>query len=100
MERIRRAQGTRSPRPPGSLTAEALSGFDGEVQALDNLKLAQCAKLAGAPMDAGAGLDLLKKVGDPVRAGEPLFRIHAEEQADMGYAWDYWQRHPEMVQVG
>jgi len=29
-------------------------------------------------VDLGAGLDLLKKVGDDVKEGEPLFRIHAE----------------------
>ena len=36
----------------------------GPSAAIDNLRLARLARLAGAPMDKGAGVDLLKKVGD------------------------------------
>lgn len=100
MRRIIAAQGARMPKPPGAITREAVAGASGTVTSLDNQKLAKLAKLAGAPADAGAGIDLLKKVGDAVRAGEPLLRIHAEEEADMGFAWDYWQRHSEMVVLG
>ena len=38
---------------------------------------ARLARLAGAPADKGAGVDLIKKVGDRVERGEPLYRIHA-----------------------
>ncbi|MEW6757675.1 MAG: thymidine phosphorylase, partial [Acidobacteriota bacterium] len=76
-----------------------LAPRSGRVKVLANHLVAKCAKLAGAPLDLGAGLDLLKKVGDGVREGEPLFRIHAEQEADLGFAWEYWERHPEMLVV-
>ncbi len=100
MRAIIAAQGARVPAAqPGKLTAEGLAPKAGRVAAIANHVVAKCAKLAGAPVDLGAGLDLLKKVGDEVRQGEPLFRIHAEQEADLGFAWEYWQRHPEMVVV-
>ena len=38
------------------------------------------------PMDKGAGVDLLKKLGDPVEKGEPLYRIHAQFPADFRFS--------------
>jgi thymidine phosphorylase len=58
----------------------------GLVTAIDNLRLARVARLAGAPQCPGAGVDLLRKVGDPVRQGEPLYRIHAETAAELAFA--------------
>ena len=54
--------------------------------AIDNQQMAHIARLAGAPMDKGAGVDLYKKVGDKVRRGEPLYAIHAEFDADFTFA--------------
>ncbi len=81
------AQG-RNPHPPapGHLVEAVPSAVDGRVTAIDNLRIARIARLAGAPMDKGAGIDLLRKLGDSVRAGEPLYRIHAEFPADFGFA--------------
>ena len=59
---------------------------DGTVAAIDNLQMAHIARLAGAPMDKGAGVDLYKKVGDKVHQGEPLYAIHAEFDADFSFA--------------
>jgi len=59
---------------------------DGTVAAIDNLQMARIARLAGAPMDQGAGVDLYRKVGDPVRRGEALYAIYAEHDADFRFA--------------
>jgi thymidine phosphorylase len=99
MERIIQAQGPNPPRALGERVLEAKAAKAGRLSFMDNHKIAKCAKLAGAPTDRGAGVDLLKKVGDALAEGETLFRIHAEEEADLGYAWDYWLRHPEMVSI-
>ncbi len=48
--------------------------------------MAHIARFAGAPMDKGAGVDLFKKLGDSVKKGEPLYRIHAEFPADFNFA--------------
>lgn len=81
------AQGRRSDPPgPGRLVHEVRAAADGTVQAIDNLRLARIARLAGAPQLPGAGADLLKKLGDPVRRGDVLYRIHAEVEADLVFA--------------
>lgn len=89
MERIITAQGpaTRAVKP-GSRIKEACAARDGFVTAIDCFRIARIARLAGAPTDRGAGLDLLKRVGDPVRSGEPLFRMHAEDPFEFAAACD------------
>jgi len=99
MERIVQAQGPNPAKAVGERVLEAKVAKGGRLSFMDNQKIAKCAKLAGAPTDVGAGIDLLKKAGDAVADGEPIFRIHAEEEADLGYAWDFWLRHPEMVGI-
>ncbi|MFM8377671.1 MAG: thymidine phosphorylase, partial [Phenylobacterium sp.] len=59
---------------------------DGVVTGVDYLRIARIARLAGAPTDPGSGLDLLKRRGETVRRGEPLFRLHAEDPADFALA--------------
>jgi thymidine phosphorylase len=70
----------------GTLTCDITATDSGVVTEIDNLSLARIARLAGAPMDKGAGVLLLKKIGDPVQAGEALYRIYAEFNADFDFA--------------
>lgn len=89
MQAIIDAQGRRADPPTlGTLTHEVCAPRDGIVRAIDNLQLAQVARLAGAPQVPGAGVDLLCKVGDPVLQGVPLYRIHAQYPADLNFARD------------
>ena len=87
MERLIAAQGPSPPPPaPGPLHHEVCAPCEGRVVAIDCHRIARIARLAGAPMDKGAGIDLLRKTGDAVGAGEPLYRIHAQSDAGLGYA--------------
>ncbi|GIX31588.1 MAG: putative thymidine phosphorylase [Porticoccaceae bacterium] len=87
MEAIIEAQGRQTRTfAPGRLTAEITAPRSGYVAAIDNLAMARIARLAGAPMDKGAGVRLFKKLGDPVERGEPLYRIHAEFRSDFAFA--------------
>jgi len=54
--------------------------------AIDNYQLARIARLAGAPLDLNAGVDLLMKLGNEVQQGEALYRIQAEFPADFRFA--------------
>ena len=63
-----------------------VSATDGTVRAIDCYRLSRIARLAGAPMDKGAGIDLLKKIGDSVEAGEPLYRIYSCVESDFQFA--------------
>lgn len=84
------AQGARDfdpERPPlARLSFEVTAPRDGVVTGIDNLQIARIARLAGAPKVAGAGVDLARKLGEPVRAGEPLYRVYAEYPADRDFA--------------
>ena len=71
---------------PGPISYEVTADRDGVVTAIDNYLVARVARIAGAPMDKGAGVDLLKKLGEPVEKGEALYRVHAEFPADFKFA--------------
>ena len=70
----------------GPLVADICAETSGYITGIDNFQLARIARLAGAPLDARAGVDLLKKQGDAVEQGETLYRIHAEFNADFVFA--------------
>jgi thymidine phosphorylase len=90
MNQIIDAQGRRpfawSAPPVAPLSFEVTAPRDGVVTAIDNLAVARVAQLAGAPKVAGAGIDLLHRLGETVRAGEALYRVHARYDADLDYA--------------
>jgi thymidine phosphorylase len=87
MRAIIDAQGARDPsRKVGGLCNVIHAERDGSISSIDNQQMARIARLAGAPMDKGAGVDLYRKVGNKVRRGEPLYAIHAEFAADFAFA--------------
>lgn len=87
MNEIIKAQGEKLiDLQPGQLCYEICAGRNGVVTHIDNFQTAKIARIAGAPMEKKAGVDLLKKLGDKVAKGEPLFRIHAEFEADFLFA--------------
>lgn len=87
MEQIVALQGRNAmPRTPAPLVEEVCSPSAGVVTQIDNYQMARIARLAGAPIDKGAGVDLLKKLGDTAEQGEPLYRIHARFPADLEFA--------------
>ncbi len=90
MDAIIRAQGARpfdhNAPPLGGLSLEVVADADGVVTGIDNLQIARIARFAGAPKVVGAGVDLFRKLGDPVRAGEPLYRVHAAYPSDLEFA--------------
>jgi thymidine phosphorylase len=87
MERLIAAQGPSGLAIAASTSGEeVLAPHDGVVTAIDCLRIARIARMAGAPAFKGAGVDLLKKTGDTARRGEPLYRIHATLPTDLGFA--------------
>jgi len=87
MNAIIDAQGRRrEPLEAAPLTYDVIAPTAGAVVAIDNLRIARVARMAGAPQVRGAGIDLFKKLGDNVTAGEPLYRVHARFEADLRFA--------------
>jgi len=70
----------------GKLQYDVPAPEAGVVTAIDNYQMARIARYAGSPMDKGAGVDLFKKLGDPVKKGESLYRVYAEFPADFKFA--------------
>ncbi|MBU0498754.1 MAG: thymidine phosphorylase family protein [Gammaproteobacteria bacterium] len=95
LEAIIQAQGANTEMAlPGRLHHPVEAAKAGWVTVIDNLQLARIARLAGAPMDKGAGVDLHRKLGDRVRKGEPLYSIHAEFPADFEFAIQAARQNP------
>lgn len=89
MERLIDAQGRAGAGlSAGSLRHEIKAPKGGRVASIDCERIARIARHAGAPLDKGAGIDLLHKVGALVRSGEALYRIHANTQAGLDFAAD------------
>ena len=87
MERLIEAQGRQTRKfELGKHQFDVRAPRKGMVRAIDCLRIGRIARLAGAPMDKGAGIDLLKKVGDEVRRDESLYRIYASSQTGLGFA--------------
>ena len=93
MERLIDTQGRNPDRPrPGALTREIRADRSGTVASIDCYRISGIARRAGAPMEKSAGIDLFKQRGDRVERGEPLYRIHAAEAADVAEAAGYAER--------
>jgi thymidine phosphorylase len=93
------AQGGLRTPPAAAHTRPVTATGDGRVAAIDNRRLARVAKLAGAPRDRAAGLLLHARIGDAVRAGEPLFTVHAETAGELAYALAYAESRPRIVEL-
>jgi thymidine phosphorylase len=87
MQRIIDAQGpSNCNNDLGTLTVDICAAGDGVVENIDCLRLNRLARIAGAPIDKGAGILVLKKIGDRVEQGEPLYRIYACEHPEFELA--------------
>ena len=87
MQDIIAAQGASTALPEqAKLQYQVVASATGIVTAIDNLQIAHIARLAGAPMDKAAGIDLHKKLHDPVKKNELLYSLYAEFPADFQFA--------------
>ena len=97
MQAIIRAQGAKPFDPDSPPLApqrfEVTAPAAGVVTGIDNLKLAQVARLAGAPKSPGAGVDVFVRIGDTVRAGQPLYRVYAAYRNELAFAHQASERH-------
>jgi thymidine phosphorylase len=86
MQQIVTAQGASASTAIGPHTHDVVADADAIVGTIDCHRIARLARIAGAPTDKGAGIDLFKKIGDPVQKGEALYRIHAVHPTDFRFA--------------
>lgn len=94
------AQGGFGEPTPAPYTSVSTAGVRGTVLAIDNRRIARIAKLAGAPRERRAGVDLLTVPGERVEAGQPLFEIHAETPGELAWARDFARSGPPPLLIG
>lgn len=83
------AQGGMRQPPSAAHYRPILACNAGIVDRIDNRRLAQIAKLAGAPDDKAAGLDIHVRIGERVMENQPLYTIHAESSGELEYALEF-----------
>jgi putative thymidine phosphorylase len=98
MKQIIRSQGEHDKRYQlGEFHFDVLSPKKGKVSEINSTSINKMARLAGAPVDKGAGMFLDKKFGDKVRKGETLFTLYAENESKLKFAKelmkDIWVYH-------
>lgn len=86
INRIIYGQGKAPQAQLGHLTRDIVAPKSGVVESINNQRINKIGVLAGASQYPGAGLDLLKKVGDRVETGETLYRIHSINSSDFAFA--------------
>ena len=72
----------------------------GLVTGIDNRRIAQIAKLAGAPSAAAAGLTMEVRLGSRVERGQPLFYLHAQTPGELAYAQAYVAAQEGIITLG
>jgi thymidine phosphorylase len=72
----------------------------GVVSSIDNRRLARIAKLAGAPQDPAAGLELHAPLGTEVAKGQPLYTIHAHSRGGLQYGLEFAQSQNDVLTIG
>ena len=60
----------------------------GTVKKIDNRAISKIARVAGAPLDKGAGIYLHKHVKNKVKKGDKLFTIYSENRQKLVFAKD------------
>ena len=96
---ICKAQGALKSPPIAPYRYELIAQTGGFISCIDNRKLAKVAKLAGAPADLAAGVDLHCKIGDKVILKQPLLTIHAESPGELSYAVEYLEEHMDIIEL-
>lgn len=97
--RICEAQGGFREPPQAPLQQGWPAPRSGLLTHINNRKLARLAKLAGAPDDKAAGIELHARLGDAVVAGRPLVTVHAEAPGELSYALAYAGANADMFEI-
>jgi thymidine phosphorylase len=95
-QRICEAQGGMRVPPLSQHRRPLTATRTGKLVRIDNRKVAKLAKLAGAPDDKAAGLELHAKLGDHVTVGGPLCTVHADAPGQLAYALNYAAANPDI----
>jgi thymidine phosphorylase len=98
-QRICEAQGGMRTPPVAAHSRPLLASKPGFVEVIDNRRVSKLAKLAGAPDDKAAGVEVHVRLDEEVVTGQPLCTIHAEAPGALAYALEYAAKNRDMFTV-
>lgn len=98
-QKICNAQGGIKTIPQAANIQEIRAKKSGIISAIDNRKIAVIAKLAGAPLDITAGIDLHVKIGSKVTENQLLFSIHSSSIYRLEYALSNLNQNKEIITI-
>lgn len=98
-QRICNAQGGLKAIPEPVYHASLNADLNGQLLTMDNRRLAQLAKLAGAPSSTIAGVRLRIKIGQPVSKGQSLATLFAATPGELAYALDYYRHNRDLFRI-
>lgn len=81
-EKIVNAQSAKPTAALGQYVRDVVAPYDGIISSINNTTINKIGVYAGATQCLGSGLDLKKKTGDRVKAGEVLYTIYSCNTAD------------------
>ena len=93
------AQGGMKEIMQAKFVQHSLAQKDGIVSEIDNRRIALIAKLAGAPFDKTAGVDLFIKLGDKIKKNEEIFAIHSNSAKTLQVALNYFSENLDIIQI-
>ena len=98
-QRICEAQGGMRVPPVAKHRHTIVAGRAGVVVNIDNRRVAKLAKLAGAPDDKGAGLELHVRLASRADKGQPLYTIHADAPGELDYALQFSHANRDIIRL-
>lgn len=98
-QKICEAQGGMRTPPVARHTQPLFARKQGRINAIDNRKIARLAKLAGAPDDKVAGVDMHVRVGDVVSERQPLCTIHSDSSGELAYALEFARLNLDIIAI-
>lgn len=98
-QRICEAQGGMHTPPIAAHRHVVNADRTGIVDRIDNRRLAKTAKLAGAPEDKAAGVEIHVRIGHQISEGEPVYTIHAQSAGELAYALGYAHANKDIVGI-
>jgi thymidine phosphorylase len=96
-QRICDAQGGLRTPPEAPLVRPIIASRSGRIVQINNRIVARLAKLAGAPDQKAAGVEMHVRLGDEVEKGQPLLSVHAQAPGELAYALDYAAASSEII---
>lgn len=93
------AQGKFSEPGTAEFTHVIRASKNGIITLINNRFIARLARFAGAPNAPLAGLEMHVRLGDRVSAGDKLMTLHAQAAGELDYALEFYQEHPEALNI-